>query len=201
MKKLLYLIMITISFIVVISCENDSTIDEMNDTQNSVLETSQNNLMMKSGAPAPGENSIAEIAISAGFNELVNALVYVDTDLNAGLVDLFLNGKDKFTVFAPTDQAFFDLYQAQGITSINDLPANVVLDVLLYHVTDGRRASNSVVPKNNNRTIETLQGGTFQVDSSGMITATGNTAMITTADISASNGIIHVIDAVILPFN
>jgi len=148
-----------------------------------------------------GDLSIAEIAIANGnFTELVGALQYVDQQLNAGLVDLFLNGKDQYTVFAPTDMAFNDLYTVLAVSGITDLPAQLVLDVLLYHVTDGRRKSNSVVPKNKPRNIETLlTGASFDVDNMAMITAVGNTANIAAVDISASNGIIHVIDAVILP--
>ncbi len=159
----------------------------------------------RQGAPKKGDDPIAAIAINGGFDELVDALLYVDEELNAGLVNLFLNGKDQYTVFAPTDSAFFNLYNALdpngGIDSIRDLPADLVLNVLLYHVTDGRRASNSVLPKNGSKTIETLLGETFSVNSSGMITATNSSAMIVDglADISASNGIIHVIDAVLIP--
>lgn len=154
---------------------------------------------MKSAmALPPGDQSIAEIAIGAGFDELVAALFYVDEELGTGLVDLFLNGKDQYTVFAPTDEAFEALYGALGADEISDLQAGLVLNVLLYHVTEGRRAANSVVPKV--RTIETLlSGATFSVDKNAKITAVGNTANITSANISASNGIIHVIDAVILP--
>jgi len=150
-------------------------------------------------APKKGSESIAEIAIGAGFSELVEALTYVDAELDAGLVNLFLNGTDQYTVFAPTNDAFNGLYGALGIADITDLPADLVLDVLLYHVTDGRRAANSVVPKQKMRMIETLLGESFSVDSAGEITAIGNNASIVLPDISASNGIIHVIDAVILP--
>lgn len=156
----------------------------------------------RQGAPKKGDQSIAAIAIANGsFNELVDALLYVDEELNAGLVDLFLNGKDQYTVFAPTDSAFSNLYSALEINSIRDLPADLVLNVLLYHVTDGRRASNSVLPKNGSKTIETLLGATFSVDTSGMITAGNSSANIVldAYDISASNGIIHVIDSVLLP--
>ncbi len=164
---------------------------------------------LKSGKSLPpGDESIAAIAIGAGFSELVGALFYVDEELNAGLVDLFLNGKDQYTVFAPTNEAFQALYDSEALESllgkevngISDIPAAVVLDVLLYHVTDGRRAANSVVPKNNPKTIETLlEGATFKVDSGLKIWATGNQAMIVGYNISASNGIIHIIDSVILP--
>ncbi|UJH92159.1 fasciclin domain-containing protein [Antarcticibacterium sp. 1MA-6-2] len=120
------------------------------------------------------------------------------------LVDLFLNGKDQYTVFAPTDEAFMNLYEALGpeVDEITDLPAELVLSVLQYHVTEGRRASNSVVPKRNMRTIETLlEGTTFKVAPDLQITAIGNTGNIVAADISASNGIIHIIDTVLLPIN
>jgi uncharacterized surface protein with fasciclin (FAS1) repeats len=152
------------------------------------------------GAPAPGSLSIAEIAIDAGFSELVGALVYVDAELGAGLVDLFLNGRDQYTVFAPTNDAFETLYDFLSIDEISDLPPELVLDVLLYHVVEGRRAANSVVPPVRTRTITTLLGKTFKVDATGTITDLfGQEASILAPDISASNGIIHVIDTVILP--
>jgi uncharacterized surface protein with fasciclin (FAS1) repeats len=151
-------------------------------------------------APAPGDASIAAIAIDAGFEELVGALAYVDEKLNAGLVNLFLNGKDQFTVFAPTNEAFEGLYGALGVDGITDLPAELVLDVLFYHVAEGRRAANSVVPRARWRTITTLLGETFTVNTAGVITdIAGQSVNIVAADISASNGIIHVIDAVLLP--
>jgi uncharacterized surface protein with fasciclin (FAS1) repeats len=115
-----------------------------------------------------------------------------------------MNGKDQYTVFAPTNDAFYALYTALStptatVNEITDLPADLVLNVLLYHVTEGRRAANSVVPPVNDREIETLLNVSFKVKSDGMITAVGNTANIVAADFSASNGIIHVIDSVILP--
>ncbi len=156
---------------------------------------------LKKAAIAPGDESIAEIAINNDFNELVEALSYVDMELGTGLVDMFLNGTDQYTVFAPTDMAFENLYDALGVDvdDITDLPPELVLDVLLYHVTEGRRASNSVLPKKHQRKIETLLGVMFYVNPDASIEAIGNTANIIAADISASNGIVHVIDAVILP--
>lgn len=134
------------------------------------------------------------------FDEQVAALVHVDTELNAGLVDLFLNGKDQYTVFAPTDAAFETLYGVLGVGGITEVDAETVLNILLYHFTEGRRAANSVVPKRNTRYIETLpEGASFSVDTDAKIWAVGNTANIVSPNVSASNGIIHVIDAVILP--
>ena len=158
---------------------------------------------LKSGkAVKKGSMSIAEIALAddGEFDELVAALLHVDATLDAGLVNLFLNGKDQYTVFAPTDAAFEKMYGKLGVSSIEEVDPQTVLNVLLYHVTEGRRAANSVVPKVNPRTIETLlSGATFKVDKAGKIWAIGNTARIVTPNISASNGIIHVIDEVILP--
>ncbi len=152
-------------------------------------------------APAPGPDSIAQIAIDANFTELVGALAYVD----AGLVELFLNGTDQYTVFAPTNAAFENLYDALGedVNGITDLPQELVLDVLLYHVAEGRRAANSVVPPVHARSLTTLSGASFSVDAGGTITdVAGQQAGFVSADlvdISASNGIIHVIDTVLLP--
>ena len=151
-------------------------------------------------APAPGSESIAEIAIAANFDDLVDALVYVDEELGAGLVDLFLNGTKQFTVFAPTNEAFEGLYEELEIDGITDLPAELVLDVLLYHVAEGRRAANSVVPPVRTRSVNTLLDESFSVNRNAVITdIAGQEVNIEAANISASNGIIHVIDTVLLP--
>lgn len=156
---------------------------------------------LKAGkALPPGDLSIAEIAITAGFDSLVVALQYVDAEEETALVDLFLNGTDQYTVFAPTNAAFKALV---GSGQISDLPSDVVLKVLLYHVTEGRRAANSVVPKTDNmREITTLLGQTFSVDSKAQICTNKRNmprVKIGPANISASNGVIHVIDQVLLP--
>ncbi|WP_319592035.1 fasciclin domain-containing protein [uncultured Draconibacterium sp.] len=187
-----------------ISCEKE------NDDYIPQNEFSDDTALKAGKALPPGDASIAAIAIEAGFSELVGALFYVDGELGTELVDMFLNGTDQYTVFAPTNDAFQALYDSEELESllgtevngINDIPAEVVLNVLLYHVTDGRRAANSVVPKKNPKTIETLlKGATFMVDKDLKIWAVGNSANLVTpsVNISASNGIIHVIDAVILP--
>ncbi len=168
--------------------------------------------LVPQAAPAPGDASIAEIVVASTeaeepqFTLLLAALEYT------GLTGVFTGG-EQYTVFAPTDQAFLnlvgavaelldpDVLEEEGpFAAIDDLLGEgTVANVLLYHVAEGRRAANSVVPPVRPRTITTLLGETFSVDSGGVITAVGNTAEIVAADISASNGIIHVIDTVILP--
>ncbi|MCH4553785.1 fasciclin domain-containing protein [Aestuariibaculum lutulentum] len=185
------------------SCNSEEISIMQDDSSVSLYEIIEANSSYSTAKAAPkkGSDPIAAIAIDNGsFTQLVAALMYVDEQLGAGLVDLFLNGKDQLTVFAPNDDAFNALYDALEITGITDLDAELVLSVLQYHVTTGRRASNSVVPKNGMRTIETLlPEATFNVYPDLSIMAIGNSANILAADISASNGIIHVIDTVILP--
>ena len=169
----------------------------------------------RGGPPAgvvPGDQTIAEIADEAGFTLLLAAVGYIaETNPDSALVEGLLNN-DQYTVFAPTDAAFVDLVvtldgafdefnAADPFTSIDALlGAGTVEAVVSYHVTDGRRATNSVLPRRGERTISTLlPGATFSVDTSANITAVGNSAEIIGTDIPASNGVIHVIDAVILP--
>lgn len=191
----LALIAMLFTAVFAVSCEKE---DDMFTEQQSYSSDVE---LKKGRALAPSGKSIATIASEAGFTELVGALVYVDNSImpSPGLVNLFSAGTNQYTVFAPNNDAFLSLYSDLGVSGITELPAELVLDVLLYHVTEGRRAANSVVPPVNDRTIETLLGTSFSVSSGGMITAIGNTANIVSPNISASNGIIHEIDAVILP--
>jgi uncharacterized surface protein with fasciclin (FAS1) repeats len=180
-----------------------------------LLPTSVEQSDLKSGkAVKKGDMTIADIVVAANnaeepqFTLLLAALEY------AGLTDVFA-GTDQYTVFAPTDQAFIDLVGTLGVdpndpfTEIDAaLGEGTVANVLLYHVTDGRRAANSVLPMKDGqmKTITTLLDQTFSVDNSGMIhTASGGMSSIVTDapgatfNISASNGIIHVISSVMLP--
>lgn len=170
--------------------------------------------LKKGRAVKPAAESIAEIVVASAnaeepqFTLLLAALEYT------GLTGVFTGG-EQYTVFAPTDEAFVNLVTAVAGLLDPDILANggpfaaidallgegTVSNVLLYHVAEGRRAANSVVPPRGTRTITTLLGATFTVGTDLGITAVGNTANIVKANTSASNGIIHVIDAVILPID
>jgi uncharacterized surface protein with fasciclin (FAS1) repeats len=110
----------------------------------------------------------------------------------AGLVDT-LAGGGPFTVFAPTDDAF----AAIGLNpdNVGDLPQDFLTSVLLYHVAPGARDAADVVSSSR---IRTLNGAFLKVSVTGA-GAFVNDAQIVATDIRASNGIIHVIDAVLLP--
>jgi len=164
------------------------------------LAQNEENSSYKVASRSGNESSIASIAINAGFDQLVGALQYVDEKLDAGLVNLFLNGTDKFTVFAPTNEAFEALLKALDVSSIRDLDAELVLNVLKYHVVSGSQLASAVVPQSGSREVSTLLGKSFKIDSSAQITdLAGTKTSIATADISASNGVIHVINGVLLP--
>lgn len=137
---------------------------------------------------ASAEKTIVEIAeASDDFEILVAALE--ETGLDAVLD----SNDDQYTVFAPTDAAFEALLDDLGITA-GDLLNNPDLeDILLYHVTEGRRYASSVV---NAPEIEMLNGGTVAVDGTEL---NDGQADIVATDIEASNGVIHVIDGVLLP--
>ena len=196
LKKLaVNMLFMTAISLVFFSCSKE----EVNEAElNASLQTEAATKANKA-APAPGDMSIAAVAEEAGFSRLLEALIYVDENLTTQYVSLFSEGTDQFTVFAPTNEAFDAAYAALGTSPESGIDPTVLEKVLLYHVVEGRRAANSVVPKKNPKQIETLLGEYFWVDNNRNIQAAGNSAKIERPDISASNGIIHVIDAVLLP--
>lgn len=129
---------------------------------------------------------IVDTAVAAGnFKTLATALQA------AGLVDT-LKGAGPFTVFAPTDEAFAKVPKAQ----LDELLADKakLTAVLTYHVVPGKVMAADVKPGQ----VATVQGGKLTVASSyGKVTVNG--AKVTATDIVASNGVIHVIDTVVLP--
>jgi uncharacterized surface protein with fasciclin (FAS1) repeats len=133
------------------------------------------------------QNDIVQTAINAGnFTTLATALT------EAGLVDA-LKGEGPFTVFAPTDEAFKNLPEGALEGLLKDKEA--LKNVLLYHVVSGKVSSKEVVDLNQ---ATTLNGSDLKIktdDGKVMI----NDANVTGADVMASNGIIHVIDKVLLP--
>jgi transforming growth factor-beta-induced protein len=133
--------------------------------------------------------SIAEIAVEAGtFNTLVAAL---DA---AGLVEV-LAGEGSFTVFAPTDEAFAALPEGTVEALLED-PEGLLTDILLYHVVDGVAYAEDVVTL---ESVTTLNGADVTIEvTDGGVVLNGYVNVIVT-DIMATNGVIHVIDAVLLP--
>ncbi|MBK8985732.1 MAG: fasciclin domain-containing protein [Chloroflexi bacterium] len=150
---------------------------------------------MPTAVPAPTEepmaaaNTIVDIAVADGrFNTLVAAVTA------AGLAET-LAGEGSFTVFAPTDDAFAAL-PAGTVESLLQDPEGALKDILLYHVVDGKVMAADVV---NLTSATTIQGEDIAISVEGGNVMLNGSATVIITDIEASNGVIHVIDAVILP--
>ena len=158
-------------------------------TRRAFLSTAVAGAMFASFGATPAfaaPSDIVDTAVAAGsFKTLVTAIQA------AGLVDT-LKGKGPFTVFAPTDEAFAKLPAGTVEGLLKDKAA--LAKVLTYHVVPGKVMAKDVPTAN----VKTVQGQTVALkkDSMGV---TVNNAKVVAADVEATNGVIHVIDTVILP--
>lgn len=124
---------------------------------------------------------------NSNFTTLVSAVV------KAGLAET-LNGKGPFTVFAPTNEAFSKLFTVLKVSGINDLTAEQLTPILLYHVVQG----NNVASGLSTGEISTLNGKKIAVNTSSGVKINGK-ANVALADVQGSNGVVHVIDEVLIP--
>lgn len=131
---------------------------------------------------------IVDTAVGAGtFNTLVAAVQA------AGLEET-LRGEGPFTVFAPTDEAFAALPEGTVETLLMEENLDQLVAILTYHVVPGAVMSGDL---SDGMMATTVQGGEIEIGTMDGVTVNG--ANVVAADIEASNGVIHVIDAVILP--
>ena len=129
---------------------------------------------------------IVDTAVSAGsFNTLVAAVKA------AGLVDT-LKGEGPFTVFAPTDDAFAKLPAGTVDSLLKDIPK--LKKILTYHVVSGKVMAADVTKIKSAKTVE---GSEVKIDASNGVKI--NDSMVTTPDVVADNGVIHIIDTVLMP--
>ncbi len=132
---------------------------------------------------------IVDTAVGAGsFKTLVAAVTA------AGLVDT-LKSAGPFTVFAPTDEAFAKLPAGTVEALLKDIPK--LTAILTYHVVAGKVLAADVV-KLDGKEAKTVQGGSVKISTTGGVKLNGTSNVVTT-DILCTNGVIHVIDGVILP--
>lgn len=138
--------------------------------------------------PAPGPQNIVDTAVAAGsFKTLAAALGA------AGLVDT-LKGPGPFTVFAPTDDAFAKLPAGTVDTLLKPENKAALTDILTYHVVSGNAKAADVVKL---KYAESLQGGDLKIKVSGSDVFINDTIKVTKTDIVCTNGVIHVLDAVL----
>jgi uncharacterized surface protein with fasciclin (FAS1) repeats len=134
------------------------------------------------------DKDIVDTAVGAGtFTTLAAALEA------AGLVET-LKGEGPFTVFAPTDEAFAALPAGTVEDLLKPENKDKLTAILTYHVVAGKVMSTDLT---NGMTAATVQGGEVTIMTEGGVKV--NDANVTTADIAATNGVIHVIDKVIMP--
>ena len=140
---------------------------------------------------AQGSQNIVDTAISAGsFTSLVTAVQ------TAGLVDT-LKSAGPFTVFAPSDSAFAKLPSATLQALLTDpSKKDQLADILKYHVVSGRFTAEQL---SRLTSIRTVQGSTISINFNSAGATLNNNSKIVTTNIPASNGIIHVIDTVLMP--
>ena len=146
--------------------------------------------MMMAGSAFAGGHSkdIVDTAIDADdFNTLVAAVQA------AGLVDT-LKGEGPFTVFAPTDAAFAALPEGTVETLLKPENKDQLVAILTYHVVPGKVMSGDL---SDDMSATTVQGGDIMIDLDNGVMV--NDATVVSADIEADNGVIHIIDKVIMP--
>lgn len=142
------------------------------------------------GAVIAQAKDIVDTAVSAGsFNTLVAALKAAD------LVET-LKGEGPFTVFAPTDEAFAKLPEGTLDDLLKPENRDKLTAILTYHVVPGKIMSADIAGKKT--TVATVEGSELSVDAT-MDEVKVNQARVVQADVAADNGVIHVIDAVVLP--
>ena len=146
-------------------------------------------LLVCSSSLMAQQKTIVETAVSAGnFKTLVTAVKA------AGLVDT-LNGHKKFTVFAPTDEAFAKVDAATLESLLKPESKGALTQILTYHVLAGSVKANAAYGLNSAKTVN---GQSLPLNLRGATLSVGE-ATITVTDIECSNGVIHVIDAVLMP--
>lgn len=143
--------------------------------------------------PDPDPMNIAEVATAQGFTTLVAALE------QAGLVDAVTDANATLTVFAPTNEAFQTFLDDNGFAALTEVPTDLLRNTLLYHVL-GQKVTSSQIEAGYVGTLDNSGPDANTIDmyisTDGGVFLNGST-QVTTPDVEASNGVIHVVDAVI----
>jgi uncharacterized surface protein with fasciclin (FAS1) repeats len=161
----------------------------------------QEKTVMVGGAPMYPSKNIVENAVNSKDHTTLVAAVKA-----AGLVET-LSGPGPFTVFAPTNSAFDKLPKGTVETLVKPENKETLTKILTYHVVPGRMSADDLMKAikagNGKASLKTASGGTLTaMMQGGKVAITdekGGTAMVTTADVFQSNGVIHVIDTVLMP--
>ena len=148
-------------------------------------------LLAIAAVPAMASENIVQTAVQAGSFKTLVAAVQA-----AGLADT-LSGKGPFTVFAPTDAAFAKLPKATLASLLKPENKAKLVSILTYHVVPGKVMAADVMKLKNGTKVATVEGQTITIRNKHGVHV--NRAKVVKTDIECSNGVIHVIDSVLLP--
>ena len=202
MKKIV-LSLSVIAMIAFTSCKNNESKDkEVEQEETMEAETTEDSTHEDSGSEEMStEGTIVDVAVgNENFSTLVTAVKAAD------LVET-LSSEGPFTVFAPTNDAFGKLPEGTVPTLVKPENKEKLTGILTYHVVSGEFMAADVVKAINDNdgsfTIPTVQGGelTASLDGENVVLtdANGNTSTVIMTDVAASNGVIHAVDAVVMP--
>lgn len=188
MKRFSWLPILILSAQTLVACGDDDTGDDGISAGTGGTGTGGSSGKGGSGGAPAAPKDIVDTAVAAGsFTKLAAALD------SAGLVGA-LKGTGPFTVFAPTDAAF-DAFEAENPGVLAGLSKDALTAVLTHHVVSGAAVRSSALK--DGQVVTMLGGSPALIGTNGGVTVGG--ANVTTADVEASNGVIHVIDEVLLP--
>lgn len=182
------------------ACGSDGDDDATtSDPMEQVTTTAADDMAMDETTTTAGDMAEADIvdtAVAAGDFETLVAAVQA-----AGLEDT-LRGDGPFTVFAPSDEAFAALPEGTVDTLLED-PTGDLADILTYHVVEGAVMASDVADMDGQE-VTTVNGATFTVNvgddgTVSLTDAAGNEVGVVQTDIETSNGVIHVLDGVLMP--
>lgn len=171
------------------------------DDMDSIEIVERNEVML---LPEGTSESITEILLDNGLTEFNEALNYVNEEFYTALVERFDTGTAQHTVFVPSNEAFYKLYDCLGMKSqdIRELgePA-LIRDILQYHVVESRWNLDNITKNNEDSTLQSFYGIAFTVKSDGRIESVENSSSIILNESNklATNGIVHIITDVIFP--
>lgn len=200
MKKTLSVALALSTALALSACTDDSSTTEAGTTTTNVTtaeatatETTETSTEVSTSAAASGD--IVDTAAEAGeFSTLITAVQAADLEET-------LRGDGPFTVFAPTDEAFAALPEGTLDTLLAD-PQGDLTDILTYHVIPSEVFAADVVTMDG-QTVTTVQGAELTINVDGenvsLTDVAGNTVNVTATDVAATNGVIHVIDGVLMP--
>ena len=166
---------------IVTSCRSETA-----QVPSSPVSTSPTPAAIASPPPQAGGTIVEVVAANPALRSMTAAI-------QAGGLTSILQGQGPFTVFAPTDQAFASVPAATRQRLLQPQNRKTLTQILSYHVVPGELSSSQLKPGS----VKTLEGQTLDIKTGNQVTV--NNARVSQPDIQASNGVIHVIDRIIVP--